>query len=461
MAIFLLVILVVSLLIIATESVNHINKAAIAMFGGVCCWLLYIVQGTIFISNEHPIEFLTYISSNEISANSVKSFISEHIFVKYIAQCANIVLFLLATTCIVEVLSSNGCFDFIAEWMRTRNPKKLLWTLASITFIISANLDNLATVVLLLSIIHPLLQDRKVRRVYCSVIILAANLGGVIAVISDMTCLKLWSDGLIQPTAYFSTLILPALTALSIILYLFYRNLPRRIEFATTTLPYRGDDTILNRSQRLLMLFVGIGGLWFIPTFHRITLLPPFVGALCVLALLWIVNELCNRQLLRSDKMTQRRLPLALQYANIQNILYYIGLILMFGALTESGILKDIYNYLITHIDNIYIISLITTFISSILGNVPTLLGSSALFNQPSLVNTPECMQAGGVFWSLLSYTTAWGGSLLSTGTIAGILLMRMEGVSFKWYFKNVTPKVLIGFSFGFILLAITTYNFA
>lgn len=460
MAIILLTILIISLIIIATESFNHINKAAIAMFGGVCCWLLYIAQGTLFISNEHPIEFLTYISSHLLTNASIKSFISEHIFLQYVAQSANIVLFLLATTSIVEVLSNNGCFDFITEWLRTKKPRKLLWLLATITFVISANLDNLSTIVLLLSIVHPLLQDKKVRQLYCSVIVLAANIGGSITVIGDMTSLKLWNDGLITPTNYFLTLISPALTALVIILLLFHRSLPQRIQLATTVLPYRGDDTILNRPQRFLMLFVGIGGLWFIPTFHHITLLPPFVGALCVLGLLWVVNELCNRQLLQSDRMVRRRLPLALQYANIQNILYYIGLILMFGALAETGILKSALSEFISYIDNIYLIGLITTLISSLLGNVPALIGSSTLFNQTIIsANTPESFMPDGIFWPILSYTTAWGGSLLSTGTIAGFLLMRMEGVEFKWYFRHITPKVLVGFACGFILLFSITYS--
>ena len=132
------------------------------------------------------------------------------------------------------------------------------------------------------------------------------------------------------------------------------------------------------------MLLVGIGGLWFIPSFHRITLLPPFVGALCVLALLWIVNELCNRQLLGSDKMVAKRMPLALQYANLQNLLYYVGLTLMLGAVAETGVLQHIATWLLSHIGNIWILGGITTVLASLFGNIPTLLASTEAFGHLS-----------------------------------------------------------------------------
>ena len=240
MAIVLLVISLIGLLLIATESVNHINKAAVAMFAGVSCWLLYIAYGVDFVASEHPMEFLAYVSSHAITVLSIKDFISDTLFLKYVAQGANVVLFLLATTTIVEVLSNNGCFDFVAEWLRTRRPKKLMWMLALFTFILSANLDNLLTVVLLLTIVHPLLQTDTLRRMYGTVVILAANCGGVITVIGDMTSLKLWTDGLIAPSEYFLTLVVPVVAALSTILLLLQHNLPSRIEFTTTTLPYRG-----------------------------------------------------------------------------------------------------------------------------------------------------------------------------------------------------------------------------
>lgn len=453
MAVVLLAIMLVGLLLISTESVNHINKAAVAMFFGVTCWLIYIAYGSDFVQSIHATDYAAFLQKNAQNSLSIKQFIASSLFFKYIVQSANIVLFLLATTCIVEVLHNNGCFDFLAEWIKTRRPRKLLWTLAFFTFIVSANLDNLATVVLLLSIIHPLLQSEKQRRIYGAVIILAANCGGAITVIGDMTSLKLWNEGLVTPSTYFLTLLLPICAALVTMLLLLMRNLPSRVEFALDRLPYRGDDTLLTRPQRLLMLFVGIGGLWFIPSFHRITLLPPFVGALCVLALLWMVNELCNRQLLGSDKMVLRRLPMALQYANLQNLLYFVGLTLMFGAVAETGLLRQLYDWLTRSEGNIYFIGILSTVFAALFGNVPTLLGGVEVFHQSNVVHFAELIGTNGYFWPLLSYTTAMGGSMLLTSSIAGVLLMRMEDISYAWYLKHVAPKVMAGFCVGFVLL--------
>ncbi len=442
------------LFLIATETVNRMNKAAVAMFTGVCCWLLYVYHGPMFIVSEHPVEFVSYLTSHPITLRSVKEFIATHIFLGYVAQCAEVVLFLLATTSIVEVLNNNGCFDFLTEWLRTRQPKKLLWLLAGLTFLLSANLDNLATVVLLLGIVHPLISNERERRIYSTVIVLAANCGGAITVIGDLTSLRLWTAGLVTPTAYFMWLVVPVCVALITTLLLMMHTLPTRIQLVNTTPPYRGDDTLLTRPQRLLMLLVGIGGLWFIPTFHRITLLPPFLGALCVLALLWIVNELCNRTLLQSDLMVRKRTPLALQYANLQNILYFIGLTLMFAALTETGALRMLLTFIHEHVPCDYVIAPVLGGISAFLGNLPVVLGSISLFHPYEAAGAMGSIAGGSNFWPLLSYTTAMGGTLLSTGTIAGLLLMRMEGVTFSWYLRHITPKVLAGFAAGLLVLS-------
>ena len=187
MAVVLLAIMLAGLLIIATEPLNHISKAAVAMFAGVCCWLLYIAQGNNFVSSQHAADYAIYLADNSLQAHSIKDFIASNIFFNYVVKGANIVLFLIATTSIVEILNNNGCFDFAAEWMRTRKPRKLLWLLFIFTFVLSANLDNLATVVLMLTIMHPVLQSDKQRRIYGTVIVLAANCGGAITVIGYIT----------------------------------------------------------------------------------------------------------------------------------------------------------------------------------------------------------------------------------------------------------------------------------
>ena len=461
MAVFIIIAILLSgLLLIATENFNKMNKAAVAMFMGILCWLLYIGYGTSFVVSEHQIDFLSFLSDHSVTEQSVKQFIASDIFVKYSVTAAEIAIFLVATISIVEVLNNNGCFDFIQEWLRTYSPTRFLWIIASITFILSANMDNVTTVCLMLAIMHSMVADDKARLLYGAVIVLAANCGGAFTVIGDVTSLTLWVKGLVTPTNYTSLLVLPSFAALTTVLILVSRSLPRHLRLVHTVAPYRGDDTILTRSQRLLLLFVGIGGLWFIPTFHRITLLPPFVGALCVLALLWIVNELCNRSLLHSDQMVKKRLPMALQYSNIQNILFFIGLTLTLGAVTETGCISDFFNWLTNHLtDNVYIIGVVMGLLSSVLNNVTTLLGSIAMFSQDAIQSHPEIgylFAQDGSFWPLLSYTTAMGGSLFSIGSLAGYAFMRMENVSFRWYIRHFAGKVLAGWLVGLVVFYLT-----
>lgn len=459
MAYVLLAILLLGLLLIATEHINRMNKAAVAMFVGVICWLLYIIQGGAFVAHEHAAEYASFLSSCPESPGVLKEFIASHIFVKYVAKSAEVVLFLIATTTIVEVLNNNGCFDFLAPWLKTRQPITLLWTLALITFILSAHIDNLTIVVLLVGIFHSYLPTEKLRRIYTVVILLAANCGGSITVIGDVTSLKLWTDGLVEPTPYFVVLILPVLTALVVTLLLLQKFLPSRISYSFVRLPFRGDDTILKPWQRILMLFVGIGGLWFIPTFHKLTQLPPFVGALCVLGLLWIVNELCNRRLMQSDRLTGKRIPIALQYLNTQNILFFIGLVLMFGAVSETGLMHALFIRTTENVQNVYLINLVMSTFSAIFGNVPALICGISIFNHPDFLQHSDVFASGGLFWPMLSYATALGSCLLSTASIAGIMMMRMESITFGWYLRHIAPKVLAGLFAGFVVLwLLTTY---
>lgn len=458
---FIVTILVIGLVLIATENFNRMNKAAVAMFMGGVCWLLYIAYGASFVLSEHQIDFLSYLITHPADAISVKEFIASNIFLKYLVSAAEVVLFLLGTTTIVEVLNNNGCFDFIQEWLRTRSAKRFLWVLAGITFILSANLDNLITVCLMLTVLRTIVAGERERLIYGSVIVLAANCGGAFTVIGDVTTLSLWTNGLVTPTAFSGSLVLPCAVALVTMLLLVQRMLPERISLMQSRPIYRGDDTILTRWQRMLMLFVGIGGLWFIPTFHRLTHLPPFVGALCVLSLLWIVNELCNHMLLGSEQMTAKRQPMALQYTNIQNMLYFIGLTLALGAVTEAGVFKNCFLWLTEHLnDDLYIIASIMGLVSGAVNSVTAVLANISIFTQDLVQAHPDYEMAfaqNGTFWPLLSFSSAMGGSMLTIGTMAGFVLMRMERVTLEWYVRNVTGKVFVGWIVGLVVFYFTS----
>ncbi|MBR1593546.1 MAG: sodium:proton antiporter [Alloprevotella sp.] len=446
MAIGILSIFFLALLLIATEGVHRMNKAAVAMFAGTVCWLLYIMWGSDFVTAQHAAEYGAFLDGGRASSFNVKEFVAQGVFLRYTLEAANVVLFLLATASIVEVLNNNGCFDFIHEALYTKYPRRFLWGAAGLTFLLSANLDNLTTVCLMLAIMRTLVAQERLRWAFGAVIVVAANCGGACTVIGDTTSLALWTKELVTPTTYSFSLMASCLAAMLTVTALVHRRMPRTMELVRTRPPYRGDDTVLNRWQRGLMLLVGIGGLWFVPTFHRLTHLPAFLGALCVLGVLWIVDELCNRNLLRADVMVSKRAPMALQYQNKQNMLFFIGMTLAVGAVNESGLLPTFCRWTTEHVPSIYLTGLASGLASAFAGNVPMMLGNIAAFTHEEGIAE---FAKDGTFWPLLSYCTAVGGSLLAAGTMGGFALWRMEGIKPGWYVRHMLPKVALAFAVG------------
>ena len=460
-----LCVILAGFLLIATESFHRINKAAVAMLVGVLCWMLYIGYGTDYVLQQYATQFADFLTETPDSkVHAAKLFIAENVFVNYIQQGAQIVFYLLSTMSIVEVLSNNGCFDFLKVWLRTRSTRRFFWILCAFTFVLSMNLDNLTTVVLMLGIVRVLIKEEKLRWIFGSAIVITANVAGGITVIGDSTTLMLWIKGMVTPTTLSMKLLLPVLVGLVVILFLIVKKLPRTIQFQDNTPRYRGDDSLLNKWQYLLMLVVGIGGLWFVPTFHRLTLMPPFVGSLCVLSVLWILNELFNRTLFSSGRMAQNtNKPLALQYDTIQNLLFFMGIFLALSAMQETGKLERFFIDIAKGMSNVYCLSGVIGVLTAFLGNVTTTLTSLSLFAHPEVIHNVEFAQSfatDGNFWILLSYTTAFGASMLTIGSVSGFSLMKMENVSFLWYVRHMTFKVVAGWLAGLIVYGIIDMGF-
>lgn len=448
MTLIIVTMLIVSYLLIATGHLTGVNKAAIAMFLGTVGWVVYICWGADFVMSEHPQEYVEWLAGVEPTSETVKHFIYNNVFLTYVGKAAAIVMFLLATMSIVELLNNNGCFDFIQEWIRTRNSKRLLWTITLATFILSANLDNLTTTMTMLVIMHSILQNSRQRMYVGSAIVLAANCGGCFTVIGDPTGLILWGDGAVTATHFSAYLVLPALLAWVIPTIMINRELPDRLDTAWSPSPYRGDDTRLNRWQRVVMLIVGIGGLWFIPTFHNITKLAPFLGALCVLSVLWVVNEAFNHRLMQTGLMTQRRIPMSLQYGALQQMLFVMGIMLGMGVITETGVWGDVAEFFDTYVHDAWIMGIGAGLLSSIVDSFTIAISNISLYT----VGVGD-VAVNGPYWSIIAYSTAVGGCLLAVGNISGIALMKMEHVHFFWYVRHLTPKVLLGWVIGFVVL--------
>ena len=465
MTLIVVLLLVFGYLLIATGHLTGVSKAAIAMFIGTAGWVVYICWGADFVMSQHPHEYTEFLAGETPSSDAVKFFIYDSIFLKYVGRAASIVMFLLATMTIIEILNNNGCFDFITEWIRTRNSKRLLWTITLATFILSANLDNLTTATMMLVIMHNIVRSRRQRMLIGAAIVLAANCGGCFTVIGDPIGLLLWGDGAVTATNFSMYLALPAIVAWVIPTLLINRMLPSRLDTEWSAPPYRGDDTNLNRWQRFVMLIVGIGGLWFIPTFHNITKLSPFLGALCVLSVLWVVNEAFNRKLNDSDQMAQRRIPRAIQYGTIQQMLFVMGIMPGMGVMTETGVLGDISAWIDYNIHNIWLVGVLSGFLSSLVDTFTIAITDISLY--PVVQNDVvgvwldsdylENFLLNGAYWKVIAFSTAVGGCLLSVGSTSGLALMKMEHVKLSWYLRTLTPKVLLGFVVGLAVLYIET----
>lgn len=448
MTLIIVTMLILAYVLIATGHLTGVNKAAIAMFLGTVGWVIYVCWGADFVADQHPLDYQEWLNGAEPTSEKVKLFIYNNVFLNYVGKAAAIVMFLLATMSIVEILNNNGCFDFITEWIRTRNSKRLLWTITLATFILSANLDNLTTATMMLVIMHNILQNSRQRMLVGSAIVLAANAGGSFTVIGDPIGLILWDGGAVTASRFSAYLLIPALVAWIIPTILINRQLPDRLDTAWNPSPYRGDDTRLNRWQRVVMLIVGIGGLWFIPTFHNITKLAPFLGALCVLSVLWVVNEAFNRKLMKADQMAQRRIPRALQYGALQQMLFVMGILLGMGVVTETGVWSDVAGWFDTYIHDIWLMGILAGMLSSVVDSFTIAISNISLYTLGG-----GALGTNGAYWSVVAYTTAIGGCLLTIGSISGLALMRIEHVRLGWYVKHMTPKVLLGWIIGFIIL--------
>lgn len=428
MALIIVIIALLGFLLIATEKVTNINKAAVAVFAGTLCWVLYICYGADFVSSQHSSEYTNFLSGAVPTSVAVKQFIASNIFLKYVGRAAEIVLYLLATMTIVEVLNNNGCFDFLKQLLRTRNSRKMLWMLALITFILSANLDNLTSTVMMLTMMHGVVQNRRQRMLLGSVIVISANMGGALTVIGDPTNLIIWNKNAVSATNYSLAVAMPCLMAWVLPTWWIGRALPERVDTGWIVMPYRGDDTRLNVWQRLLMLIVGIGGLWFIPTFHDITKLSPFLGAFCVLSILWIVNEIFNRRLDNVDKMIQNRIPRVLQYGVIQMMLFIVGIMLLLGVVKETGAISWLAAWCNANIHNVWIMGIIAGAVSSVLDNVATAASFFTLYDVSASVQSAAAgLAQNGIYWKVIAFSVVAGGNILGIGSLAGLSLLKME----------------------------------
>ena len=449
MTLIIVAVLFIGFVLMSTEQMHHINRATVAMVCGVVAWVIYLLDGEEFVLLMHGEEYRAFLAGGDSTEDSLKYFVAENVLARYIGEACSVILFLIATNTIVEVLHNNGVFDSLIDWLRMRNSRVFLWVVSLLTFAISANVDNLTTVVLMMSIISQVVRNHHQRVIYACTIMMAACLGGCFTAIGDITSVMLWVRDAITPSAYAAGLFLPAFASLCVFNVLIGMKLHGRVEIYSALSRFDGDDSYLAAWQKVLLLVVGIAGLWFIPSFHYITKLPPFLGSLSVLALIWAVEGLCNLERDGNVIMVQRHYFRNTEFIGMRIILYFIGISLGVGAFAECGALDWVGTWLENNIDNVYIYGVAVGALSSLMDNVPLMMACMNLFQVDTVAGSTSEFIQNGIYWQLLSFCCACGGSLLFVGSLAGQAVLEVESIRFKWYIRHYLWRALVAWIVG------------
>lgn len=449
MTLAIVIVILLGYVFIASEHLTHVNKALVAVFCASVGWVLFMCSGTSMIDVLHAQEFRDFLGGEPYSLYKSKVFISDNIFLRYVGEVGSLALYLLATMNIVQVLLNNECFWFIEKWLRNRNSKVVLWVAVLVTFCMSTCIDTLTLTVMMLMVLKRLLRNNLQRMYVGSAVVIAASAGGCWTVIGDVTGLMVWTSNAVAATNFSLMLFLPAMVATVIPVSLICRRLPEHLDLERPAFSFHGDDSVLKVWQRLLLLFTGIGGLWFIPSFHRITLLPPFLGALCCLGVVWVVNEVVNMRRISTEQPLNITSGRSLQYECIQAVMYCVGVCLCVDVLVECGALGMAAAVFDRYLHNIYLISLLLGLVSSVMDNIALVLTSMNMYSvlQPDMIKA-EYMSAflvNGEYWHLIMLSISVGGCLLPIGSVAGLALMKSEGVTVWWYLRHITLFVLLG----------------
>ena len=428
---------VIGYLFIAIESVTKINKAAIALLMFVVCWTIFMID---------PASLVPALASVDHSqmANAVSKIIEEHL-----GETGTTLFFLMGAMTIVELVDQNGGFNFVKDTLKTKSKRSLLWRIAIMTFILSAILDNLTTSIVMIMILRKLVKERKDRVIYASLVIIAANSGGAFSPIGDVTTIMLWNKGVITAAGVITEVLIPAVISMVIPAYVLSLTLKGELVVPEANKAANAEEDYLTASQRKLIFFLGVGGLIFVPIFKTITHLPPFVGILLVLGILWTVTESMYRHLEHDDSDgMQKRVSRMLTRIDMSTILFFLGILMAVGALQTIGALAQLGEGLNVWFDgNHYLVTGIIGVLSSIVDNVPLVAGCMGMYP----VQAVGDMAVDGIFWQLLAYCAGVGGSMLIIGSAAGVVVMGLEKITFGWYMKHISWVAFLGYIAGIV----------
>ena len=414
-----IVIFVLGYLAIALEHPIKVDKAASALITGVLVWTLFVISG----ADQH--------------------FIEEQLL-HHLSEISSILFFLLGAMTIVELVDAHEGFSIITDKITTKNRVKLLWIVSVLTFFFSAALDNLTTTIVMVSLLRKLIDDKYERWFFAGIVVVAANAGGAWSPIGDVTTTMLWIGGQLTTMTIIKTLIVPSIVAmmvpLTVLSFTMKGDIVRPVEDGN-----EHDSDPTTAFERNLIFFLGVAGLLFVPVFKTLTHLPPFMGMMLSLGVLWLVTEIIHRSKNKADK-SQLSVIGVLRKIDTASVLFFLGILLAVAGLQSAGHLAVMAQNLNDWFGgDIYAINIVIGLLSAIVDNVPLVAGSMGMYEITSVGNFAQ----DGVFWQFLAFCAGTGGSALIIGSAAGVAAMGLEKIDFVWYLKKISILALLGYFAG------------
>ena len=401
-----------------------IDKAAAALVTGVLCWTVYIIGG----ADIHH---------------------AEHLLLEHVSEIAGILFFLLGAMTIVELVDAHEGFSVITSRLRTKNPVVLLWSVALLTFFLSAVLDNLTTSIVMISLLRKLVKEQNMRWTFAGIVVIAANSGGAWSPIGDVTTTMLWIGQQITAGEIVGGVFFTSLVSMLIPVTLLSFTLKGTLERPESTGEL--NNKYVTDGERKLVLVAGVAGLLFVPVFKTVTHLPPFMGMMFSLGVLWLITDLIHRK-----KAQEHRQHLGvihtLRKIDTPSVLFFLGILLAVAALQAGGQLTDLAKLLDAQIgtssqNGVYLVGGIIGILSAIIDNVPLVAAAMGMY--PIELDAVSYFATDGLFWEYLAYTAGTGGSILIIGSAAGVAVMGLEKIPFGWYLKRISGLALIGYLGG------------
>ncbi|MCX6291745.1 MAG: SLC13 family permease [Bacteroidetes bacterium] len=411
MIVLVLILFILGYLTIVFEQPLRLNKAASALITGVLCWMIYFF----------------HTSSPEKATGEL---------LQHFGEISSVLFFLLGAMIIVEIMDAHHGFDIITEKITTRSKRTLLVIISVFTFFLSV----------MTSISSKLLKKKEDQWWFAGMIIIAANAGGVWSPLGDVTTSMLWIGGQVSASRLVLQTLFPALVVW-IVPLLFIAG-----KFKGQKLEVTGEKTVSNR-EGVIILISGIILLVFVPVFKILTGMPPFMGMLLVLGLIWIITSFLHEKKLPENNDPKITPAEALQRIDAPSILFFLGILLAISALQSFGILKSAAEFLSTSCKNDYVIGIALGMVSAVVDNVPLVAAVQGMFDA-------SVYPADHSFWEFIALTTGTGGSIIIIGSAAGVAVMGIRKISFGWYFKKISWIALLGFLAGIFVYIIQQKSF-